>query len=251
MEENTKICADCGKRKPLSEFYLNKNEHDGHSRICKIDAKLREEKRRRSRGILPKNNPKIDDEHRRCSMCGHIKHNSEFAPRTDRKDSYRSECRYCTKKQAEYKRRQNGVLPYNKSVLSSAYVGIFVGEDCIADSILRQWYDNVIHMPPCTKGHDFLVLEDGNLIKVEVKTSSKLKKSDSSDRWQFGISKNMVADKFLFIALNDFAQKSETSLNVAHVWYIPSYEIDTSKSFLTIGETTVDKWKKWEKIIEV
>jgi hypothetical protein len=251
MEEITKVCADCGKRKPLSEFYLNRNEKDGHSRICKIDAKLREEKRRRSKGIFPKDSVIIDDSSRRCRGCGQIKLNSEFTPRKDRRGGYRSSCRECVAKKSEIRRRAAGVLPYNESTDSSAYLGVFVGEDQIADLILRQWYKNVIHMPGGTFEHDFLVLDDGVLLKIEVKTSSRLhRRPGEYDRWQFNIDRNKTANWFLLIALNSFVDERTPFPKVEHIWYIPSYEVDTDKKYLTIGELTMKKWSKWERHIQ-
>ena len=250
MLELTKVCADCGQRKLISEFYLNRNEKDGHSRICKIDAKLREENRRRAKGIFPKDSAVIDDNTRRCRRCNQIKLNLEFTPRKDRKGGYRSECKDCVAKKAESKRRAVGILPYNESINSSAYQGVFIGEDQIADLILRQWYKNVIHMPNGTFGHDFLILDEGILSKIEVKTGSRLhRRPGEHDRWQFNIAKNKTADWFLLIALNDLRDGKNALSRVEHVWYIPSHEMDTDKDYLTIGELTVNKWSKWEKSI--
>lgn len=49
MEETTtimKVCRNCGERKPISSFYLNKNYLDGHKTICKdCEKKLMKELR--------------------------------------------------------------------------------------------------------------------------------------------------------------------------------------------------------------
>lgn len=235
MEENTKICADCGKRKPLSEFYLNKNERDGHSRICKIDAKLREEKRRRSKGILPKNKNRVSEDFKMCNTCGLIKPISEFYKRTDRENTYRFDCIECYSKTSEARRRSNGIVSYKENKNCHAYLGIHV-----AERVLSNIFKNVVRMKLGNPGYDFICNKG---YKIDVKASTMTKRPDESPRWQFGIKNNKIADYFLCLAFDNIED-----LNPRHLWLIPGSAVNNQK-YITVCENTVHKWSQWEKPI--
>jgi hypothetical protein len=233
MIEITKVCADCGKSKSLDEFYLNKNEKDGHARICKFDAKRREEERRRAKGIVPKPSAKINEEFRQCQgRCGLIKHVSEFYTRTDRKGGYKSECIACILEKRAQFRLDKGIVPYNLNKECSLYLGVHVSE-----TVLSYKFHNVVRMPMNNPGYDFLC---GKGFKIDVKASTKHNRNMTALGWQFEIAQNEIADYFLCIAYDN-----REDLNPLHVWLIPSEGICHLK-YATISETTIYKWEQWE-----
>jgi len=73
MIPQTKRCSQCGKTKPISEFYRNASRSDGHASACKIcerrqhdrtranrQARQREERARQSRECNAETRARID-----------------------------------------------------------------------------------------------------------------------------------------------------------------------------------------------
>ena len=228
-----KKCADCGLFKPLDEFYLNKREKDGRSRICKGDAKLREFNRRRAKGIPLKNESLVGDCLRICANCGQIKPLNMFYARSDRK-GHKSDCIECIlKKRAAY-RLSRGIRPYYENKDCPAYLGIHV-----AEQVLSHYFKNVNRMPMGNQGFDF-VCDRG--FKIDVKASTGHNHHcKGRERWQFEIKRNTIADYFLCLAFDN-----REDLNPEHVWLIPGDAINDLK-YATISETTLAKWSHWEK----
>jgi len=232
MQDGTKVCADCGKRLPIDDFYKSKNCKDGHAYICKTDAKRREEERRRKRGVPIKNPNRISADMKKCAKCGMVKPISDFYKRKDRQDCYKSVCITCARNRAEQKRRENGVPSYTENTRCTAYLGIHV-----AERILSRIFKNVIRMQMGNKGYDFICSRG---YKIDVKSST----INTNGRWQFDIGNNKMADFFLCLAFDN-----RDNLNPEHLWLIPGNAIN-NKKYITTCRSTANKWSQWERPIE-
>jgi hypothetical protein len=239
FSEATKVCKDCGLSKSLTEFYLNKNETDGHARICKEDAKRREYDRRRAKGIPLKNQAQVDENFRICGTCGLTKSVLEFYPRTDRKVGYKSDCIDCIIKKREKHRRSKGIQPFYENKECSQYLGVHIGEHQLAKELLESYFKHVpIQMKNNNRGFDFTV--DG--YRVQVKTGSMVGRhfKNGTLGWQFCVYKNKVVDYFLLIAIDD-----RDKLNKLYSWLVPGTKLN-HLIYATISETTLGKWDKWK-----
>lgn len=229
----TKICSNCHESRPISDFY---GRNSTWCRPCRLKAA---EINRRSLGIPSKRINFVNDGERKCTGCGRILPFSSFYTRKDRGSDNvtKSECKECIRKKREIYRRSKGMQHYSKNVDCSQYLGVHIGEDMIADTLLRGHYDNVVHMPFGTVGHDFVV--DGG-IKIDVKTRSRTDRNGGGYGWVFEVDRNKIADYFLFIALSD-----RDGLILDHVWIIPGHKVNSQK-YATVSESCVDKWRKFE-----
>ena len=90
-------------------------------------------------------------------------------------------------------------------------------------------------MPPKNRGFDFIC---SNGYKIDVKSSTL-----HDNRWGFYIRYNTIADYFLCLAFDN-----RNDLNPQHLWLIPGYILN-DKSGVSITESTLDKWKKYEQPI--
>jgi len=95
-----KRCSVCGKRKPGSEFYLNKKSPDGLQYMCKPCTQAY----RRERYKRIKDQPLRPKEKLRCAVCQELKSHTLFGPgnRASGKNSY---CRSCANKRARDERK--------------------------------------------------------------------------------------------------------------------------------------------------
>lgn len=94
-----KVCRNCGRELPLTDFYTQVTAKDGHRNVCKhcyIERKLQ----------LRSKNPYHKVKHRTemhemktCTECGRTLPETEFT------DSTGSRCRECREKNREYQRR--------------------------------------------------------------------------------------------------------------------------------------------------
>lgn len=235
MTSLTKVCSDCNRRLPLDDFYKNKSMKDGHANVCKIDAKLREEKRRRSKGVPIKNRNRINGDFKKCGKCGLIKPISAFYKRTDRKNSYKSNCIDCCSEISEMRRRANGVMSYKENKNCHAYLGVH-----IAERVLSKIFKNVVRMKFKNPGYDFICNKG---YKIDVKSSTMTKRPDEAPRWQFNIKNNKIADYFLCLAFDNI-----DDLNPLHLWLIPGNAVNNQK-YITVCENTVNGWFQWERPI--
>ena len=113
----------------------------------------------------------------------------------------------------------------------ASYLGV-----TIAEQLLAKVFKNVVMMPYGNKGFDFKC-NQGYMIDVKSAVKRNLRRA-----WMFKINKNLIADYFLCLAFDNRQQ-----LNPMHIWLIPSKEINHLK-FLTISESRLIKWSKYELI---
>ena len=111
----------------------------------------------------------------------------------------------------------------------ATYLGVTV-----AEKVLSKVFKNVERMPIHNRGFDF---KCSHGYMIDIKASTKMKNRNS---WMFRINKNLIADYFLCLAFDNRQQ-----LNLLHIWLISSKRINYLKS-LTISESHLDKWNKYE-----
>jgi hypothetical protein len=211
-EQSTKVCTDCGQRKPLTEFYLRKKGRDTGYRLgfCRICSS------------------------KRCAAYreGH----KEAVYKTKREWQIKNR-KLLSQRQRELDYLKGRSRPQSVAKDCPLYLGIH-----IAERVLKNFFDNVKHMPPQNPGYDFVC---GRGFKIDAKASCKIhRKKEKITRWQFGIRRNHVADYFLCLAFND-----RVSLEPEHVWLIPSRDV-SDKTQISITEPTLYKWAKYEKSLD-
>ena len=89
-----KRCSQCGKEKPISEFYLRyggKKGHMAHCKQCHDDYARR--KREEYRKAHPE--PVYPEGYQRCCHCHEVKPYSEYYRNRSRKNGIHAECKAC------------------------------------------------------------------------------------------------------------------------------------------------------------
>ena len=124
-------------------------------------------------------------------------------------------CREKAKKYAKQNRINNGGQPMSENKECSLYLGVHV-----AEQVLSKVFKNVKQMPNGNKGYDFICNKN---MKIDVKSSTILKRDYKSDSWLFQIKRNKIADYFLCLAFDN-----REDLNPLHIWLIPSENIKSS-----------------------
>lgn len=122
----------------------------------------------------------------------------------------------------------------SQSMTENKQCGVYLG--CyITEPILMTLFDNVQKMPNNHKGYDFI--SDG--IKIDAKSSCRRIRNNRSDSWVFHIDKNIIADQFILLAINN-----RDDIEAEHIWLIPGSELNM-KSTVAIFETNLIKWNKY------
>ena len=88
--------------------------------------------------------------------------------------------------------RKRGV----KSMSENKTCGFFLGVH-VAENLLSRVFKDVTRMPITNPGYDFICSHDK---KIDVKASVINKNTCNTERWQFRIKKNKIADYFLCIS---------------------------------------------------
>jgi hypothetical protein len=110
-ESDSKVCPQCSRTLPRSEFHSNVRRLDGLAFYCRQCAAERSEASRRKRGIKPKKQSAlpVPDGSKWCPDCGVIKPLAEFARTKGKGSGYHSYCLLChTARGVESKNRLYG-----------------------------------------------------------------------------------------------------------------------------------------------
>jgi hypothetical protein len=96
-ESDSKVCPQCRRTLPRSDFHSNVRRPDGLAFYCKQCAAERSEASRRKRGIQPKRQSAlpVPDGCKWCPDCDEIKPLAEFARTTGKQSGYHSYCLPC------------------------------------------------------------------------------------------------------------------------------------------------------------
>jgi hypothetical protein len=114
----------------------------------------------------------------------------------------------------------------------SSFLGVNV-----AEQVLSQVFKNVQRMPYGNPGYDF---KCGRGYLVDVKSSCRRCHTYCADDWLFQVKKNPIAEYFLCLAFDN-----RKDLTPEHIWLIPAGDVN-NKTGVSISETTLDKWNKYE-----
>lgn len=117
---------------------------------------------------------------------------------------------------------------------------LFLGV-CVAERVLANVFKDVMMMPNCNPGYDFICNKDK---KIDVKSACRNKSEKWSDSWAFHIGKNAIADYFLLLAFDN-----RDNLVPEHLWLIPGRDINDHMG-TGISESRLDKWAQYEKPID-
>ncbi|GAB3839376.1 endonuclease VII domain-containing protein [Micromonospora andamanensis] len=92
-----KICPQCQRTLPLTEFYRNSRRVDGRAYYCKACATARSEASRRKRGIAPARRPAtpVGQGLKWCPDCEQIKPLGDFPSTTRKAGGRHSYCKPC------------------------------------------------------------------------------------------------------------------------------------------------------------
>lgn len=153
------------------------------------------------------------------------------------KDERHSYCKACfTKYVREHRHKQNENTEMSKNTKCSSYLGVYITE-----TLLSKEFKNVERMPYGNKGYDF-VCNKG--LKIDAK-SSCIKNNFTKHYWNFCIKRNKIPDYFVCLAYDN-----RENLTPLHLWIIPGHVINHLTG-LIISETTMDKWKMYEREIKI
>ena len=123
--------------------------------------------------------------------------------------------------------------PLNENKTCSSYLGD------LSETILCNYFKNVIRMPYGNKGFDFI--SDG--YKIDAKSGCRIVDKIRNDRWVFLIKKNKIPDYFACLAFDN-----RDDINIEHFWLIPNKDVNT-KTKISISESKLFKWNKYEQNI--
>lgn len=183
---------------------------------------------------------------KKCTKCGQTKSPGEFNKNASKPDGLDCWCRQCKHKADNDRRARNPEHvrrlaressytrgdrhPLGTNPKCACFLGVYV-----AERVLSRVFEEVERAPCNNPGYDFTCKKG---YKIDVKSSTRQKRYP--DMWKFAIEKNKVADYFLCIAFND-----RNKLEPEHVWLIPGGVIN-NRVGVSISETTLDKWNKYE-----
>ena len=111
----------------------------------------------------------------------------------------------------------------------------------VAEQVLALVFNHVDRMPNNNPGYDFIC---GNGYRIDVKSACRSVRKIGSDRWEFYIGKNQIAEYFLCLAFDN-----RDDLNPEHVWLIPARYVN---DHMTVGvsESTIAKWDEYKLDVE-
>lgn len=124
--------------------------------------------------------------------------------------------------------RKHGMEPMNENRECASFLGVHV-----AEQVLSNVFKNVERMPYNTPGYDFIC---GKGYLVDVKSSTIHKKRGD---WQFHISRNTIADRFLCIAFDN-----RKDLTPMHLWIVPGHVVNQFYG-VSITQNNMHKWDKY------
>ena len=152
------------------------------------------------------------------------------------KDRYDYYCRICSITHTKERRHRLGIYkPYSESKTCTQYLGIH-----IAERLLSNVFINVVRMPFHNHGYDFVC---GKGFKVDVKSSCIGTHYLKQPNWHFSISKNIIADYFALLALDN-----RQSLNPMHLWIVPGNVINNKRCFeIQNNNKGIEKWLQYEQ----
>ena len=128
-------------------------------------------------------------------------------------------------------RRRKGMKSADQNPSCAQFLGVHV-----AENILSKVFKDVVRMPNCNIGYDFVC---NNGFRVDLKSSCTQQRDGGSDHWQFSINHNVVADYFLCIAFDNRAD-----LTPLHCWLIPCHVVyDHRKTSVSLS--TLSKWHEY------
>lgn len=111
-EEKTKRCGGTTHKTeeervlPLTAFFKNKNNTDGHARLCKecyLTGVYGDQRKRRKVVVVPQYDT---DTHKWCNLCESVKEHAEFYKSTSTKDGLCANCKTCKKNQKENRKKK-------------------------------------------------------------------------------------------------------------------------------------------------
>ena len=174
---------------------------------------------------------------KQCADCKQIFPLSQFDKTNRRK------CKKCYSIYVTNLKHKNGrCKAFNENKNCTKYLG-----EHISEKLLISTFSNVRKAPTNNPGYDFVC---GNGFKVDVKSSclctgkNSLRKEGRIRVWRFNIKCNTSADFFALIAFD-----SRESLIPQHYWMVPG-KVLNKKLSIFIAETTLHKWKQYEKPID-
>lgn len=196
-------------------------------------------------------NPVIDGK-KLCPKCGQIKPIDMFS--THHKGRYTglpfSWCKTCARlgtrrwelanpdHRIEYRRDVGETRPIEEARDCSTFLGVY-----IAERALSGFFDNIIRMPRCNPGYDFIC---GRGFKIDVKSACRRLNSEKLPCWYFNIKQNKIADYFLCLAFND-----RDHLTPLHVWLIQAPDINMRDGlFIFDRPRSILKWSKYERPLD-
>ena len=129
-------------------------------------------------------------------------------------------------------RRAHGGKSASENKQCAAFLGVHV-----AERVLAKVFKDVKQMPNGNKGFDF-VCNKGK--KIDVKSACTRTHDRQSDKWDFHIGKNKIADYFLCLAFDN-----REDLNPLYIWLIPAHQVNHLVS-ASISESTLSRWDEYK-----
>lgn len=212
------ICKSCGEKKPLFAKGLCRSCYDKQNprikKICKNCGELRQhEAFDLCRECYNKQKPKI-----KCKICGKLRQHAGYGL-----------CGTC------YSHVKGLKTPMSKNKSCSSYLGVHINEQ-----LLSKIFRDVKQMLPNNPGFDFTCNKG---MKIDAKSSVTRISKVGTKSWHFHINKNKIADYFFCVAYT-----SREDPKPLHMWLIPGEDVN-NKMGITISETTLYKWYKYEQSV--
>lgn len=221
MNESLPFC-ECGCGKPVTKLG-NRFVHGHH------------------KGNLGKFKPKPEPKLCECGCGEYAKSGNRFIKNHSwigRSHSSKTKIEYVKSRSVEkdplpegFEINKDSRMATNKE--STQYLGCYITEQ-----VLMKIFKKVIPMSYCNPGFDFYC---GKGYKIDSKSSA----TGYKGMWQFGISKNEIADYFLCLA---FESRNDLS-NPTHLWLIPGKDINHLTNAV-IHKTTLPKWSQYEQSLD-
>lgn len=123
-DKTTKHCCgqwhdnDKDRQQPLSNFYKNKSNPDGHARLCK-NCYARSQNRQGYNEKLRKDKPLPDfnpSTHKWCNRCSSVKSLDDFYNSKETKDGKSANCKKCKQEQKQKNKTKNNEQPNSETV---------------------------------------------------------------------------------------------------------------------------------------